>query len=250
MRYHRQISLNGFDLAKQEKLFASRVVIIGAGGLGCSVAQYLCAAGVGHISIIDQDSVELTNLQRQVLHTEADIGSSKVSSAVSALAQINSECELLALEQHLNGENANRLLENYDLIVDCTDNIDARNVINKAAYSLACDLVSGAAIRMEGQVFCVSPSHNSACYQCISAYFDNPQLSCSEAGIMSPIVGIVGALQALEGIKMLSDYGTVALNSLMFFDGMHSEWHRFKVNKRPACDVCSRHPALVVGSVK
>jgi adenylyltransferase/sulfurtransferase len=240
MRYNRHVLLSGFDLDKQEILVNSKVLVIGIGGLGCAVSQYLTASGVGHLTLIDDDVVESTNLQRQVLHEEQTIGLLKVESAAVALKRLNAGVELTLLSQRQSEKELSTLIEGHDLVLDCTDNFTTRNLINKVSYQHSKPLVSGAAIRMEGQVFCIDPTRKSACYACISHNFGEQDLSCVESGVMSPVVGIIGSTQALEAIKMLTDYGEPPINQLQLFDAMRSDWQAFNVSARPNCPVCGQ----------
>ncbi len=238
LRYSRQILLSGFDLDKQEVLINSRVLMIGAGGIGCAAAQYLVAAGIGQLTLIDDDVVEITNLQRQVLHFEDSIGAKKVASAVSTLRNINRHVVLQAIDRRQTADELERLIAEHDIVLDCSDNIDTRNTLNDVCYRTNIPLVSGAAIRMEGQVFCVIPKLKSACYRCVSHFFPEQNLSCVESGVMSPVVGIIGATQANEAIKILTDYGNAAINRLQVFDAMASRWESFKVNPLKGCKAC------------
>jgi adenylyltransferase/sulfurtransferase len=239
MRYSRQILLAGFDLEKQECLINAKVLIIGVGGLGCAAAQYLVAAGIGRMTIVDDDTVETTNLQRQVLHFESSIGSKKVDSAKSTLNQINHYCDVRTIDKRLTRSELSNLVKKHDIVLDCCDNLETRNLINDVSYKANKPLVSGAAIRMEGQVFCTLPKHRSACYACVSRYFGEQSLSCVESGVMSPVVGIIGATQANEAIKIIADYGTLALNKLQVFDAMASVWESFTVKPIDDCPTCS-----------
>ncbi len=238
MRYNRQIIIPGFDLDKQECLMSKRVLMVGAGGLGCSAAQFLCAAGLGHITIMDDDQVEVTNLQRQILHFEQDIGTHKTTSVKSKLQQINSGVSLECEQAMANKDNLPTLIKAHDAVLDCSDNLDTRKLVNELCYKAKRTLISGAAIRMEGQIFCASPKHNSACYACVSRFIGNMNLTCVESGIMSPVVGIIGAMQALECIKLLTDFGDPAINKLQMFDAMSSTWQTFNVLKHDGCEVC------------
>jgi molybdopterin/thiamine biosynthesis adenylyltransferase len=239
MRYSRQILLSGFDLEKQEVLINSKVLVIGMGGLGCAAAQYLVAAGIGNITIVDDDTVESTNLQRQILHFENSIGVKKVDSAKGTLNQINSDSEVTTIDRRLKNKELTDIVTKHDIVLDCCDNLETRNGLNDVCYTLNKPLVSGAAIRMEGQVFCVVPALRSACYQCISHFFGEQNLSCVESGVMSPVVGIVGATQANEAIKILTHYGTIPINKLQVFDGMLSSWDNFTVKPLANCPTCS-----------
>ena len=238
MRYNRQIVLPNFDLDKQEILLNAKVVIVGVGGLGCAAAQYLVAAGVGEMTLIDDDHVDKTNLQRQVLHGETDIGVNKCLSAKATLEQLNSDIKINVIQKRLNLNEYLELIATRDIVLDCTDNLASRNMLNQACYQSGKPLVSGAAIRMEGQLISIVPKQNSACYSCISDYFGEQNLSCVESGVMSPVVGIIGAMQALEAIKILCDYGHPSVNKLMMFDGMATNWQTFKLPKKVGCKVC------------
>jgi adenylyltransferase/sulfurtransferase len=238
MRYNRQIVLPDFDLEKQEVLLNAKILIVGVGGLGCAAAQYLAAAGVGEITLIDDDDVEKTNLQRQVLHGEADVGVNKCLSAQSSLEQMNSDIKIHVIQTRLELDDYLALIQPLDLVLDCTDNLASRNTLNQACYQASTSLISGAAIRMEGQLMSIVPQENSACYACVSAYFGEQNLSCVESGVMSPVVGVIGAMQALEAIKVLCDYGQPNTNKLMMFDAMTATWQTFKVPKKADCGVC------------
>ena len=239
MRYNRQIVLPNFDLHKQEILLNAKVLIVGVGGLGCAAAQYLVAAGVGEMTLIDDDNVEKTNLQRQVLHGEADVGVNKCVSAKVSLEQLNSDIKINIIQKRLELDDYLELIETLDMVLDCTDNLASRNTLNQACYQSGKPLVSGAAIRMEGQLMSIVPQENAACYACLSAYFGEQNLSCVESGVMSPVVGVIGAMQALEAIKVLSGYGHNNANKLMMFDAMTATWQTFKVPKKANCIVCS-----------
>ena len=239
MRYNRQIVLPNFDLDKQEILLNAKVLIVGVGGLGCAAAQYLVASGVGEITLIDDDKVEKSNLQRQVLHGEADVGVNKCLSAKATLHQLNSDIKINVIQKRLELDDYLELMAALDMVLDCTDNLISRNTLNQACYQSGTPLVSGAAIRMEGQIMCIVPQENTACYACISAYFGEQNLSCVESGVMSPVVGIIGAMQALEAIKVMCNYGKSNINKLMMFDAMTSDWRSFKVPKNANCSVCN-----------
>lgn len=240
MRYSRQIMLQGFDIDKQERLLNSSALIIGLGGLGCAAAQYLVASGVGSLTLVDDDKVENTNLQRQVLHTESSIGLAKVVSAYDTLQKLNSQTTINCLDQRQSKTQLLQLATQHDIILDCSDNLPTREVLNEVCYESNTVLISGAAIRMEGQIFCVSPAHNSACYGCVSHFFGEQNLSCMESGVMSPVVGIIGAMQALEAIKALTCFGELPINKLQLFDASTSTWQSFTVNARAQCTVCAK----------
>jgi adenylyltransferase/sulfurtransferase len=239
LRYSRQIFLQGFDLDKQECLLNSKVLQIGVGGLGCAAAQYLVASGVGAITLVDDDKIDKSNLQRQVLFAEADLGRSKCATAKDNLERLNSNTQIHCIEHRLADKELLALLQTHDILLDCSDNLSTRNQLNKASLQSNRPLVSGAAIRMEGQIASFIPSTQNPCYQCLSAFFPEQDLSCVEAGIMSPVVGIIGSMQALEAIKILTAFGQPLVNKLLMFDGASMQWNPFVIPKNPSCAACA-----------
>lgn len=239
MRYSRQVMLPAMDFRGQEALLASKVLIVGMGGLGCAAAPYLVASGVGHVTLVDDDKIDSSNLQRQILYREADIGLSKVQQAAGQLRQLNSSIQIKQLEQRLSAEELTAIIPQYSLVLDCSDNLSTRNAINAACVHAKVPLVSGAAIRFEGQVASFSMQGEGACYQCFSQLFGEQQLSCMEAGILSPVVGIVGSMQALEAVKVLAKVGQPLYGKLQLFDALYSQWQQFNITKDPQCSVCS-----------
>lgn len=240
LRYNRQITLPNFDLDGQETLLNGNILVVGLGGLGCAASQYLVAAGLGQITLMDDDEVDKTNLQRQVLHSETNVGINKCLSAKQALTRLNSATQINCLAKRLDQTTDMTFLFPFDLVLDCTDNLTTRNLLNAACYGAKIPLISGAAIRMEGHILCISPTDHSACYSCLSQFFGEQSLTCVEAGVMSPLVGIIGAMQALQAIKLLSNYGDKGLNTLHTFDATTLHWQRFKVSKNDNCKVCSQ----------
>jgi len=240
LRYSRHILLDGFDIDGQQKLCDSTALIVGLGGLGCPVALYLAASGVGHLMLADFDAVDITNLQRQIAHTEARVGISKVESARQAIAAINSTIRVTMLNQALDAESLIDAVSKADVVIDCSDNFVTRFAINAACVKAAKPLVSGAAIRSEGQVAVYDGARDDApCYRCLySDEIDSEQLACSEAGVLSPLVGVVGSMQALEAVKLLSGFGTPLRGKLLVFDGASAEWRQLKLPKDPQCPVC------------
>ncbi|KKO49760.1 molybdopterin-synthase adenylyltransferase [Arsukibacterium sp. MJ3] len=238
LRYSRQLMLPALDFRGQEALLASSVLLIGMGGLGCAAAPYLVASGVGSITLVDDDNIDRSNLQRQILYREADIGLNKAKQAAASLSQLNSEIEINALQQRLNAEALMQLVPQYSLVLDCTDNLTTRNGINAACVKAKVPLVSGAAIRFEGQVASFSMQGDGACYHCLSQLFGEQQLTCMEAGILSPVVGIIGIMQALETVKILASVGTPLYGKLQLFDALTSQWRQFSLNKSLDCIVC------------
>jgi adenylyltransferase/sulfurtransferase len=240
LRYSRQIMLPGFDIEGQERLLAAKVLIVGAGGLGSPVAFYLAAAGVGELWLADHDSVDVSNLQRQILHGEADVGRPKVASAVDSLRALNSQTRLHAVSEKLQGQLLEDAVAAVDLVLDCCDNFATRFALNAACWRARKPLVSGAAIRAEGQVLVIDPRRNdSPCYRCL--YDDavtDEQLSCSQNGVLAPLVGIIGTLQALEAVKLLAGYGEPAIGRLQVFDARCAEWRSLILKRDPGCPVC------------
>ncbi|UAA38606.1 molybdopterin-synthase adenylyltransferase MoeB [Paraneptunicella aestuarii] len=240
-RYSRHIMLPTMDWEGQEKLLASRVLLIGVGGLGCAVAQYLVAAGIGHLILVDDDKVELSNLQRQVLHTEHNVGEFKVHSAQARLQAMNSDCDIQTFTHRLNKAELIKLAGEVDLFVDCSDNLASRNLLNEVSVDSQTPLITGAAIRMEGQVCCFIPDSTppSPCYACYSRLFGEQELSCMEAGVLAPLVGIIGAMQALEAVKLLSGVANVQAGKLMHFDAATSQWREMYIQHYDQCPICA-----------
>ncbi len=239
LRYNRQIILRQFDFDGQEALKASSMLVLGAGGLGCASTQYLAAAGVGKLTLIDDDKVEVSNLQRQVLHHDATVGMLKVDSAKAALCRINPYISVDTIAKRLSDEELLPLIESHNIVLDCSDNVDTRNQLNRLCFKTKTPLISGAAIRMEGQISVYAYQDNEPCYQCLSALFGQQTLSCVEAGIMSPVVGIVGAVQAMEAIKVVANIGTPLTGELLMLDALSMSWREMKLMKQPNCSVCA-----------
>lgn len=239
LRYNRQIILKQFDFDGQEALKQSSVLILGAGGLGCAAGQYLATAGIGKLTLIDDDKVELSNLQRQVLHHDADIGRLKVESAAQSLRELNPHLVVDTLAERLSDEALQTLITRHTLVLDASDNVATRNQLNRLCYQSKTPLVSGAAIRMEGQVSVFTyQQDDEPCYQCLSALFGDAALSCVEAGVMAPVVGIIGAVQALEAIKVIAGYGRSVQGKILLLDAMTMSWREMKLMKLPTCPVC------------
>ncbi len=240
LRYSRQIMLPDVDIEGQERWLASRVLIMGLGGLGSPVALYLAAAGVGHLVLVDDDSVDLSNLQRQVIHDSASLGKTKVHSAAQRITQINPDIHIETHAKRLTESELRDLVETVDLVVDCTDNFSARFAINRACVAHCKSLVSGAAIRMEGQVTVYQTGvADSPCYQCLYPEGEDETLTCSESGVLSPVVGIVGSIQALEALKVLANIGQPLTGRLLLLDARYMEWRSLKLKKDPNCVACA-----------
>ncbi len=237
-RYSRQLLLPGFGFDGQEKLRAATALVVGAGGLGCAASQYLVAAGIGRLVLVDFDTVELSNLQRQILFTEANIGHSKARSAVARLQELNPHTDLHAIEQRSDDKTLQEQISAAAVVLDCSDNLATREQLNRLCWQGKVPLVSGAAIRMEGQLSVFPMTITDPCYQCFSHLFGEQELSCMEAGVLAPVVGIVGNLQALEAIKLIAGVGKPVAGKVLMFDGALGEWHSFALPKWVDCPVC------------
>ncbi len=236
LRYSRQIMLPQIDIAGQERLLGSHVLILGVGGLGAPAALYLAAAGVGRLTLVDDDAVELSNLQRQIIHQQASIGQPKVHSARETLLRLNPDVQVEAKHQRLNADAMEAVLQNVDLVVDATDNFSSRFALNHACFKLGIPLVSGAAIGFEGQVAVFDPRQPDApCYRCLYSAGDDAALNCAENGVAAPLVGVIGALQAMEAMKVLCATGTSLAGYVLYYDGLAGQWHRMRLKRRPAC---------------
>lgn len=245
LRYSRQIMLPEFDVAGQQKLLDATVLVVGAGGLGSPVSLYLAAAGVGHLILVDDDEVELSNLQRQIVHRERSLGQAKVDSAAATLAELNSGTKVTAVVQRMDDASLDQwLTTDVDLVVDACDNFSTRFMLNRGCVKHGKPLVSGAAIRMEGQVVVFDTRRpDSPCYQCLyRSGGDDEELSCSRNGVMAPVVGVIGVMQALEVIKVLSGLGRDLCGRLLLFDGLDSQWRELRLKRDPDCEVCGHRP--------
>lgn len=239
LRYNRQIILKSVDFDGQEKLKSSRILIVGLGGLGCAASQYLASAGVGHLTLVDFDTVSLSNLQRQILHTDETIGLPKVESAKARLSAINPNIQIEVINQKCSDEQWAELIAKTDLVLDCTDNVTVRNQLNLQCFNQKRPLVSGSAIRFEGQISVFTYQDNEPCYQCLSSLFGDGTLSCVEAGVIAPIVGVIGSFQALEAIKVLLNIGKILSGKLLMIDGLHFSVREMALPKQKNCSVCT-----------
>ncbi len=239
LRYSRQIMLPGFDLSGQQALLEARVLVVGLGGLGCPAAMYLASSGVGQLVLADSDRVDLSNLQRQIAHTHAAIGETKVESAARTLRALNPDIELTTLAMRLEGRSLVDWVQSVDLVVDASDNFATRFALNAACVQHRVPWVSAAAIRSEGQITVFDArSGRSPCYRCLYRDHSEMEASCSENGVMAPVTGIIGAAQAMEAIKLLSAYGESLLGRLLLFDAKTMEWHEVVLQRNPDCPVC------------
>ena len=239
LRYARQILLPEIDITGQQRLVDASVAVFGLGGLGSPVALYLAAAGVGRLVLVDFDQVELSNLQRQIIHATGDLGRLKVESARDHLLALNPEVSVETVSKVLEGDALDAVIGSVDLVLDCTDNFATRFGINAACHRLGKPLVSGAAIRFEGQVSVYFPGQGeSPCYRCL--YDDSPANAetCAQTGVVAPLLGIIGSVQALEALKVLAGIGEPLRGRLLMLDGLRMEWHSMRFKRDPQCPVC------------
>ena len=242
LRYSRHILLPEIGVEGQEKLLGSSALVIGAGGLGSPVALYLAAAGVGTITLADGDSVDLTNLQRQILHTTQSVGEPKVASGRAALAKFNPEVKVVPLQQRLGDEELDRLTASSSVVLDCSDNFATRHAVNRACVRHRKPLVSGAAVRFDGQVSVFDMRDDSSpCYHCL--FPENAEIEemrCAVMGVFAPLTGIIGTVQAAEALKLLAGAGETLKGRLLILDALGMQWRTVKLAKDPACAVCAR----------
>ena len=237
-RYSRQIRLPQIGEQGQQKLLDSSALIIGMGGLGSPVAMYLAAAGLGKLVISDFDRVEDSNLQRQIIHRQQDIGELKALSAQRTLAEINPDCEVIAMDWQLEGEALSAVVSEADVVLDCSDNFATRFAINRGCMAAGTPLVSGAAIRLEGQIASYIPGSGGPCYQCLYSGDLETTETCAMEGVLAPLVGVIGSIQALQAILVLTGHGAEVNGKLLLFDAATMDWRSVRVPRDPACPVC------------
>jgi molybdopterin/thiamine biosynthesis adenylyltransferase len=240
LRYSRHVLLNEIGVEGQERILAAHVLVIGAGGLGSPVALYLGSAGVGHITVVDDDTVDMTNLQRQVAHTVARVGSPKVNSIQAAIAQLNPGVQVTAIQARADAALLDDLVAQADVVLDCCDNFATRHAINAACVAHKKPLVSGAAIRFDGQISVYDPrDERSPCYACVfpaEATFEETR--CATMGVFAPLVGIIGTMQAAEALKLISGAGKPLTGRLLMLDGRAMEFTEVRVGRHTGCPVC------------
>ncbi|MFC3532553.1 HesA/MoeB/ThiF family protein [Vogesella facilis] len=243
LRYSRHILLPEIDVAGQERLLAARVLVVGAGGLGAPALLYLASAGIGQLTLVDDDTVELTNLQRQVIHDMSTLGQPKVASAATRLAAINPDVQLRLLAERLQGDTLAAEVAAHDLVLDCSDNFATRHAINRACVAAGVPLVSGAAVRFSGQL-AVYDTRDAAspCYHCL--FPDEGEASdgpCATFGVLAPLVGVIGSLQAVEALKLLAGLRPT-LGQLTLYDALDGSFRQLTVPRDPDCPVCASRP--------
>jgi molybdopterin/thiamine biosynthesis adenylyltransferase len=240
LRYSRHILLNELGVDGQQRIMRGRALVIGVGGLGSPATLYLASAGIGHLTLVDHDTVDLTNLQRQIAHTEASVGRPKVESARQTLLAINSQLKITALNERADAQRLDALVADADVVLDCSDNFATRQALNAACVQHRVPLISGAAIRFDGQLAVYDPRHpDSPCYACVfppETMFEEAR--CATMGIFAPLVGIIGSMQAAEALKLLSGAGEPAVGRLLMLDGRNMTWTDIRLPRNPLCPVC------------
>ena len=242
LRYSRHILLDEVGIEGQQRLIDAHVLIVGAGGLGSPVALYLAASGVGHISIADHDVVDLTNLQRQIAHRTQSVGQAKVASAAQAMHDLNPEVRVTPIAQKLDAAQLDTLVPTVHVVVDCCDNYATRQAVNAACVKHKVPLVSGAAVRLDGQLAVYDPRNDqSPCYACVFPPDEAPEeVRCATLGVLAPLVGVIGAMQAMETIKLITGMGSDLVGKLQMLDGRHMDWNTLRLQRNPQCPVCGR----------
>ncbi len=248
-RYARHVILDEVGEEGQARLLGARVLVVGAGGLGAPVLLYLAAAGIGHLTVADPDVVELSNLQRQVIHSTETIGHTKVESARTAIGRLDPDVRLVALTEKITGANADRLIRGHDLVVDGTDNFAARYLLNDACYFARVPLISAALLRFEGQISTYKahePGENRPCYRCLFRAPPPPDLvpRCEQAGIFGAVAGVVGTMQAAEVLKELLGLGDSLAGSLLLYDALSASVRRIRARRDPDCPLCGTEPTI------
>ena len=239
LRYSRQILLPKFDIGGQLRLLESSVLIIGLGGLGSPASMYLAAAGVGHLIINDFDAVDLSNLQRQPLHTTEDLGQPKTESARHALSRLNPGVRITSIDHRLDEAGLEAAMSETDVVLDCSDNLATRFAVNRACFRQGKPLVSGAVIRFEGQLGVFRPgAGDSPCYNCLYQGVDELGETCTQTGVIAPLPGVIGSLQALEAIKLIAMPDIVRTGEVMLFDALAMDWQKLRLPRNPDCPTC------------
>ena len=237
-RYARHIRLPQIGEKGQQAILDASVLIVGVGGLGSPAAMYLAAAGIGRLVLSDYDIVEASNLQRQIIHHDAAVGENKVDSGRQTLAALNPGCEVEVIGYQLEGEELKQVIDSVDVVLDCSDNYPTRFEVNRYCVETATLLVTGAAIRLEGQIMNYQPAANSACYQCLYTHAYGNEESCELEGVLGPVVGVIGTMQAVQTLLLLAGQGEELLNRLLLFDALSMEWQGVKLPKNPHCPAC------------
>ena len=240
-RYARQIRLAQIGEQGQQAILDASALIVGVGGLGSPAAMYLAAAGIGKLVLSDFDIVETSNLQRQIIHRNAAVGENKVDSGRQTIQALNPDCEVDVIGYQLEGDELHQTIDSVDIVLDCSDNYPTRFEVNRYCVETATPLVTGAAIRLEGQIMNYQPAADSACYQCLYAHAYGNEESCELEGVLGPVVGVIGTMQAVQTLLILAGQGEEMVNRLLLFDALAMQWQSVKLPKRPDCPVCSNN---------
>ncbi len=239
-RYARHLRLPQIGEIGQQAILDASALIVGVGGLGSPAAMYLAAAGIGKLVLSDFDIVETSNLQRQIIHRQASVGENKVDSGKQTLAELNPDCEVEVIAYQLDGAELKQVIESVDIVLDCSDNYPTRFEVNRYCVETATPLVTGAAIRLEGQIMNYQPAANSACYQCLYSEAYGNEESCEMEGILGPVVGVIGTMQALQTLLLLAGQGEEMVSQLLLFDALSMEWQSVRLPKNPNCPACGK----------
>ena len=239
-RYARHIRLPQIGEQGQQAILDASALIVGVGGLGAPAAMYLAAAGIGRLVLSDYDIVETSNLQRQIIHREAAVGENKVDSGRQTLAALNSECQVDVIGYQLDDDELREAIDSVDIVLDCSDNYPTRFAVNRFCVETATPLVTGAAIRLEGQIMNYQPGLDSACYQCLYTEAYGNEESCELEGILGPVVGVIGTMQAVQTLLLLAGQGEEMANRLLLFDALSMHWQSVRLPKNPTCPACGK----------
>jgi adenylyltransferase/sulfurtransferase len=237
-RYARHIRLPQIGERGQQAIVDASALIVGVGGLGSPAAMYLAAAGVGKLLLSDYDVVETSNLQRQIIHRQAAVGENKVDSGRQTLAALNPDCAVDVIGYQLEGDELRQVIDSVDIVLDCSDNFPTRFEVNRYCVQTATPLVTGAAIRLEGQIMNYQPAVNSACYQCLYSHAYGNEESCELEGVLGPVVGVIGTMQAVQTLLLLAGQGEAMVNRLLLFDALAMQWQGVTLPKNPKCPAC------------
>ena len=246
-RYARQIRLSQIGEQGQQAILDASVLIVGVGGLGSPAAMYLAAAGIGKLVLSDFDIVETSNLQRQIIHRNAAVGENKVDSARHTIQALNPGCEVEVIGYQLEADELKQAIDSVDIVLDCSDNYPTRFEVNRYCVETATPLVTGAAIRLEGQIMNYQPAANSSCYQCLYAHAYGNEESCELEGVLGPVVGVIGTMQAVQTLLILAGQGEEMANRLLLFDALAMQWQSVNLPRRQNCPVCSKNQHQVGG---
>jgi adenylyltransferase/sulfurtransferase len=238
-RYARQIRLSQIGEQGQQAILDASALIVGVGGLGSPAAMYLAAAGIGKLILSDFDIVETSNLQRQIIHRNAAVGENKVDSGRQTIQALNPDCEVDVIGYQLEGDELHQTIDSVDIVLDCSDNYPTRFEVNRYCVETATPLVTGAAIRLEGQIMNYQPAANSACYQCLYAHAYGNEESCELEGVLGPVVGVIGTMQAVQTLLILAGQGEEMVNRLLLFDALAMQWQSVTLPKNSNCPICN-----------